>query len=105
MVEAATLAQIIKDEDGDTPAVNFLKEYLQDHPSLDGLYQLVSMSPDDGSVMSSEMLLLLRRLLDKLLEKSPSYKCVTCGFNAKTMHWQCPSCNKWSSIKPVQMLV
>lgn len=105
LVEAATLAQIIKDEEGDAPAVIFLKEYLQDHPSLDGLYQLVSMSPDDGSVMSSEMLLLLRRLLDKLLEKSPAYKCVTCGFNAKTMHWQCPSCNKWSSIKPVQMLV
>jgi len=105
MVEAISLTQIIRKEEGDTAAVNFLKEYLKDHPSLDGLYQLVSMEPDDGTIISSEMLLLLRRLLDKLLDESPAYQCVTCGFNAKAMHWQCPSCNKWSSIKPVHTLV
>ncbi len=101
MVEAISLTQIIREEDGDTAAVYYLKEYLKEHPSLDGLYQLVAMEPDDGTIINSEMLLLLRRLLDKLLDDSPAYKCVTCGFNAKTMHWQCPSCNKWSSIKPV----
>jgi lipopolysaccharide assembly protein B len=105
IVEAVCLSRLIRDEEGDAAAVSFLKEYLKEHPSLDGLYQLVSMNPDEGAIISSEMLLLLRRLLDKLLDESPTYKCVTCGFNAKTMHWQCPSCNSWSSIKPVQALV
>jgi len=102
LVEAINLAQVVREEEGDNSATDFVKQYLQEHPSLDGLHQLVSMNPDDGSMMTSEMLLLLRQLLDKLLEDSPAYKCVTCGFNAKTMHWQCPSCNNWSSIKPVQ---
>lgn len=105
LVEAVTLTRIIKDEEGDIAAVNFLKEYLKEHPSLDGLHQLVSLNSDDESIMSSGMLLLLRRILDKLLEESPPYKCASCGFNAKTMHWQCPSCNNWSSIKPVRTLV
>ncbi len=105
LVEAVTLTQIIRDEEGDGSAVVFLKEYLTDHPSLDGLHHLVALNPNDESIMSSEMLLLLRRLLDKLLEESPAYKCDTCGFNAKAMHWQCPSCNNWSSIKPVQVSV
>ncbi len=104
LIEAVTLTQIIRKEEGERSAVAFLKEYLTDHPSLGGLHHLVSLNLNDDSIMSSEMLLLLRRLLDKLLAESPSYKCDTCGFNAKTMHWQCPSCNSWSSIKPVQLL-
>ncbi len=105
LTEAIMLTQIIKEDEGDTAAVVFLKEYLKDNPSLDGLYHLVSLNPDANSITSSETLLLLRQLLEKMLEKNPPYKCVSCGFNAKTMHWQCPSCNKWSSIKPVQAAV
>ncbi|MCP3669112.1 MAG: lipopolysaccharide assembly protein LapB [Gammaproteobacteria bacterium] len=105
LVEAVTLTQIIRDDEGHRSAVAFLKEYLTDHLSLDGLHHLVALNLNDESMMSSEMLLLVRRLLDKLLEESPLYKCDTCGFNAKAMHWQCPSCNNWSSIKPVQISV
>lgn len=101
--EALMLTQIIKDDEGDSAAEQFLKEYLKDNPSLEGLSRLVSFNPENSSITSSEIILLLRQLLEKMLEENPPYKCVSCGFNAKAMHWQCPSCNKWSSIKPVQI--
>lgn len=96
------LSQIIKDEDGDAAAALFLKNHLEENPSLDGLYRLVSLEPKNECVTSSEMSRILKILLERLVEENPGYKCTTCGFGAKTMHWQCPSCNKWSGIQPVQ---
>ncbi len=105
LTEAVMLTKMIKEDEGDTAAAIFLKEHLKNNPSLDGIYQLVSLNPDEGSITTPETLHLLRGLLEKLLEENPQYKCSNCGFNAKTMHWQCPSCNKWSSIQPVQAIV
>ncbi len=103
--ETTMLGQIIREEDGDAAAALFLKEHLKKYPSLDGLYQLVSLEPKDECITSSEMSQLLKVLLERLVEENPAFKCITCGFSAKTMHWQCPSCNKWSSVRPVQMIV
>jgi len=104
LTETSILAQIIKDEDGDAAAALFLKEHLEENPTLDGLYRLVSLEPKDGCITSSDMSRILRGLLQRLVEDSPGYKCTTCGFGAKTMHWQCPGCNNWSSIQPVQAI-
>jgi lipopolysaccharide biosynthesis regulator YciM len=105
LTEVIMLSQMIRDEDGAAAAALFLKEHLKENPSLDGLYQLVSLEPKGECITTSEMSQLLRVLLEKLVEDNPGYQCTTCGFSAKTMHWQCPSCNKWSGIHPVQAVV
>ncbi len=105
VAEIAMLSRIIRDEDGDAAAVEFLKGHLQKNPSLDGLYQLISLGPGEECITASEISQILKVLLEKVVEDNPGYKCSTCGFKAKTMHWQCPGCNKWSSIKPVQTVV
>ncbi|MDH5369549.1 MAG: hypothetical protein OEW99_05965, partial [Gammaproteobacteria bacterium] len=28
--------------------------------------------------------------------------CHVCGFNGKTLHWQCPGCKRWDTVKPIQ---
>lgn len=30
-----------------------------------------------------------------------SYVCTICGYESQKLHWNCPSCNSWSSAKPV----
>lgn len=102
---ASTLSQMIREEDGEEAAAKFLKEHLKKYPSLDGLYQLVSLESGGESITNAEILQLLTALLDKMVEENSGYKCTTCGFSAKTMHWLCPSCNSWSSIHPAQNLV
>lgn len=102
---AVTLSQIISDEDGVEAAAKFLLEHLKQYPSLDGMRQLISLESKEQTITKTEILQLLNALLDKMVEDNSGYKCTTCGFSAKTMHWLCPSCNSWSSIHPEQNLV
>ena len=37
-----------------------------------------------------------------LRERQSDYQCEHCGFVARHLHWQCPSCKHWNSIKPIQ---
>jgi lipopolysaccharide biosynthesis regulator YciM len=48
-----------------------------------------------------ETLEVLKHAVDNLLSNQPAYLCDHCGFGAKKLHWHCPSCKSWSSIKPV----
>jgi lipopolysaccharide biosynthesis regulator YciM len=105
LTEAIMLSKIIREEDGEVAASTFLKEHLNNNPSLDGLYQLVSLEPGEELITTAEIVQWLSVMLDKDVEKNPGYQCTTCGFSAKTMHWQCPGCNTWSSIQPVQASV
>jgi lipopolysaccharide biosynthesis regulator YciM len=99
--EALAMTNIIREEDGAEAAVSFLTSHLQKRPSLEGLERMLKL-PLQGNVDTSpEILNMVRVLIDKLLEEQPAYRCHNCGFDAKAMHWQCPSCHTWSSIKPV----
>ncbi|WP_275096973.1 lipopolysaccharide assembly protein LapB [Sedimenticola hydrogenitrophicus] len=94
------LSDFIQEDKGEEAAIRFLAGHLQDHPNLGGLDRLVGLSLRAGKSDGLESLPILQQILNKLLENRPAYQCVSCGFTAKTMHWQCPSCKSWSSIKP-----
>jgi lipopolysaccharide biosynthesis regulator YciM len=98
---ALMLTDLIQEQEGDTEAVAFITSFLQENPSLDGLERLLSFSLREA-VPTGETLLTLRQLLSRLLQERPAYQCSKCGFNAKTMHWQCPGCHTWGSVKPVR---
>jgi lipopolysaccharide assembly protein B len=34
---------------------------------------------------------------------SAGYRCDACGFSGSKLFWQCPGCQRWSSIKPVRL--
>lgn len=97
------LLDYIQEEEGDQAAVDFLTQYLHDHPSLEGLHRLIGLSQRnmDGS-SSPDILRILREQVALLLKKRPAYQCARCGFSAKTLHWQCPGCANWASMKPLQ---
>lgn len=99
---ALALADLVRADEGDQAALRFLCEYLQSHPDLEGLDRLVALNLSEGEKVGSETLKIIRELIGKLLEGRPAYQCCQCGFSAKTLHWQCPGCKSWSSIKPIQ---
>ena len=49
-----------------------------------------------------EKLRVLKSVTSQLLEDKPVYSCHVCGFNGKTLHWQCPGCKRWDTVKPIQ---
>ena len=44
-------------------------------------------------------------LTTKLLENEPVYRCRSCGFSGRSLHWQCPSCKQWNTVKPIHGVV
>lgn len=38
---------------------------------------------------------------EKMKHRRDAYMCSICGYASQAMHWNCPSCKSWSSIKPV----
>lgn len=41
--------------------------------------------------------------LQQLTAGQARYRCDRCGFSSKKLFWQCPGCQQWSSVKPIQM--
>ncbi len=102
--EALAMTEIIREREGDEAAVSFLTGHLQEHPNLEGLERLLKLPLKGDMGAATEILNMLRELMKKLLEEQHAYQCLSCGFSAKAMHWQCPSCHTWSSIKPAHAL-
>ena len=96
------LAEIIRQRDGDQVAANFITEQLRKKPSVRGLHRLIELNLSMSHGDARENLLILRDLTTKLLKNRSIYKCNQCGFSGKSLHWHCPGCKSWNSIKPIQ---
>ncbi|MCH8505242.1 MAG: lipopolysaccharide assembly protein LapB [Ectothiorhodospiraceae bacterium] len=98
------LAEQIRLRDGDQAAADYLEQQLRQRPSVRGLTRLLQLNLA-GDVLEApaqnQPLPVLQELFETLLKSKPSYACGRCGFTARTLHWHCPSCRSWSTIKPI----
>ncbi len=101
---ALELVNLIQADQNERSALDFLTGYLQLHPDIEGIDRLIELSMKGLDGPAADTLQILRQLIEKLLAGRPGYQCNHCGFMAKTMHWQCPGCKSWSSIKPMDGL-
>ncbi len=96
------LTEQILHEHGEEAAASHLIRQLHRRPSVRGLNRLIelNLAGHGGSGMSE--MEVLRDLFSELLRDKPVYSCRQCGFCARTLHWHCPSCRSWASIRPIQ---
>jgi lipopolysaccharide assembly protein B len=87
---------------GDHAVAKFVAEQMVRHPSIKGLIKLIEVHLKHASDNAKPSLLMLQSVVQKLLKNKPIYHCNNCGFDAKTLFWQCPSCKNWGSVKPIQ---
>ncbi len=98
------LSERIRQWKGDKVAANFVADYTRRYPSIAGLHLFINLYLSNTEGRAKEDLLILQGLTGKLLSDKPDYQCISCGFSGKTLHWQCPGCKQWTSIKPVHSL-
>lgn len=121
-------------EQGNAAAQEFLRSRLAQVPSLRGLLRLIHLqleqqeerddkdsgmdtlqSTGEGGVDYSGVekesdipglatLSMLARLLDRLIEERPVYRCDHCGFSAKRLLWFCPGCKYWGRFKTIRSI-
>jgi len=98
------LVELIERERGKAEAVRYLEQQLPSHPSLRGAARLMEMGMDSANAEARDMLNILKETVTRALQEKPVYQCTQCGFAGKALHWHCPGCKRWNTIKPIQGL-
>jgi lipopolysaccharide biosynthesis regulator YciM len=97
----AAVAEDMARAEGDLAAGEFLAAQLVEYPSLRGLSQLIGLQRSASGDASRPDLELLQNLSQRLVATRPAYRCGHCGFAGKYLHWHCPGCKHWGSIKAI----
>lgn len=101
---AMILAEHLRRQQGDQVATDFVTDYVRRYPSMLGLHLYIHLHVNSKEGRLREDLLILQHLTKKLLADKPDYRCISCGFSGKSLHWLCPGCKTWSSVKPAHRL-
>ena len=95
------LAAIVEHREGFDAAMTFRLNELTRHPSLGGFADLLGQVESQQQFLTPEQLQPLAEFIRALDERQPQYRCRHCGFGARALMWQCPSCRNWGGMKPV----
>jgi len=98
------LSGLLQHYQDDETAEAFIEEFLHRRPSLRGMDRLIDINIKHAKQPVQEKLRILKSVTSQLLEDKPVYSCHVCGFNGKTLHWQCPGCKRWDTVKPIHGL-
>lgn len=97
------LSERIEREQGISAALDLLAAYLARWADLEVLGHLLALRVRDPASAKSS-----RRydqaalgVVRHLLRRQRPYQCQHCGFQARTLHWQCPSCRFWGTIAAI----
>ncbi len=90
------IAEEVKVTEGADAAKQFLRANLKSKPSLRGLAMLMSLHSDAESGDDEALQI---NTINKLVEARSSYRCSHCGFSGQQLHWYCPGCKHWGTIR------
>jgi lipopolysaccharide biosynthesis regulator YciM len=96
-----SLTDHIVQEQGVDEAMNYLRQELRKRPSLRGLDRFIEYTLPGADGQAKQHLAVIKDVAGQWLQRKPAYQCRHCGFLAKTLHWQCPGCKYWSTVKPI----
>jgi lipopolysaccharide biosynthesis regulator YciM len=99
------LAEWLLKQEGEDAALRFLDRELRESPTLLGLRRLVGIKLGRGEGAEYADLRALHCISTQMLNSAARYRCANCGFVVKSLHWCCPSCQQWNTIKPMPDLV
>ncbi|GBE09237.1 tetratricopeptide repeat protein [bacterium BMS3Bbin11] len=95
------LAEEIEANEGSSAAREFVIEELRLQPSMHGLSRMIHLSAAQADGQSKSDLETLEAIIERVLKSRKNYLCEHCGFRGNAMHWQCPGCKRWNTVKPV----
>ena len=95
------LVESVERASGRSAAIDLLRQELETRPSVRGLLRLVEMAGYEKGMTTDEGRL-VSRIGHLILANRPGYRCVSCGFSGRQLHWLCPSCKQWETVRPIQ---
>lgn len=96
-----SLTDILSEMEGEEAAIKFMSSELRKRPTVYGVNRLLEYAISKSESGMRGSLMMIKDMTGELLENRPIYKCNQCGFDAKNLHWRCPGCQNWNTVKPV----
>ena len=72
---------------------------VQQQPSWRGLLDVLASF--GGGRADPEMVARMQPIIAGLYQSMPRYRCGNCGFAGRELHWQCPGCHAWNTLRPI----
>jgi lipopolysaccharide biosynthesis regulator YciM len=89
------IAEEILEMEGVDATREFLRDSLSGAPSMRGLAMLMRLDIEEAQRDEDTELGILQQLIDG----QASYQCRHCGFKGQQMHWYCPGCKHWGTVR------
>jgi len=96
------LSEVTRLQQDEKAAAEQILRSLQKSPSVRGLNQFIKLNLVNAEGETFEQLSTIKSITSRLIENNPVYRCNNCGFRGKKLHWQCPTCRRWCTVKPIQ---
>jgi len=93
------LTHVIQQQHGSQQAQEYLHHQLQQYPSVEGLHTLISLGESSNPILIP----LVQDITETLVRRGHRYTCPNCGFSGKKLHWNCPGCKQWGTIRPTEI--
>lgn len=99
------LSEFISTKDGSEAAQAYLYQQVQRYPSILTFHRFIYYQVDKVEPgIGKESLTQLHNMVGNKIEKSFKYKCLHCGYHSHRLVWNCPSCRKWETVKPIHSI-
>jgi lipopolysaccharide biosynthesis regulator YciM len=98
-VAAVAMAAVRNTEINDPVAMEALRRFIAADATLAGLIDAEHLERADETERL-EILDRVRRTLKNVVSRTPGYRCEQCGYASLILHWQCPGCRSWETVKP-----
>ncbi|MEX2353486.1 MAG: lipopolysaccharide assembly protein LapB [Gammaproteobacteria bacterium] len=96
------LTDDIADREGEDAAIRYISDNLRQRPTVRGVNHLMKYTIRKSHGDLNKNLSTIKELTARILSERAIYKCGVCGFDAKKLHWYCPGCKNWNTVKPIQ---
>ena len=95
------LTDILVEQHRQEEACELITRQLARSPSLRSLAKYLDLRLAGCRTNEQETLVVLKKFAERLQKGRPAYLCGECGFAGKTLHWQCPGCKCWDTVRPL----
>lgn len=93
--------QVIAGLDGSAAADSFFKQQIVQRPSLKALRDWAHDQMELSKPGERDKVQVICTMLDQVVEEKPAYLCSHCGFRGNELHWRCPGCGTWDSVRTI----
>ncbi|MGQ9831732.1 MAG: lipopolysaccharide assembly protein LapB [Thermochromatium sp.] len=97
------LAERVEQARGVEAALDLLADYLAHWADLVVLERFLALRARESSLdgQTHRDARVAFEVVHHLVQRQSVYQCEQCGFQARLLHWQCPSCRNWGTVVAV----